>query len=314
MSSRSSINESILNNRKGPLEILSSVGVKLPVSTKPHVDALQERLTKALDRSQRHAELLPHRRPNVGSLEPWITDSGGTLKEAMISYNLQEMVGGGNIGSFNELRIAGSFWNIACPPGELHSKLIHHPYALGKPSLNPRSQIDIRSLSKDIRCIICDNTSRSRCSALNSSPFLSAEKIVNAQTGRVTNHLVLFSIRERGYGLKYTTDNIQSLFNHNVTNSRRHLGERTNRLRKRLIPRQIQLAVIGGNSMLVYDRKRLFTDQIYLSQDPECSGRLENVVKTGYQGMKFYLWAKYIGNHNLNICLDRISDQSTYLW
>ncbi|KAL5500853.1 hypothetical protein ACEPAH_9240 [Sanghuangporus vaninii] len=105
MSSRSATNATILNERDELLEILSSMGVKLPASTNLHVDALQERLTKALDRSQRHAELFQHRRPNVGSFEPWIMGSGKTLKEAMISYNLQERAGGGDIGSFNELRI-----------------------------------------------------------------------------------------------------------------------------------------------------------------------------------------------------------------
>ncbi|KAL5500849.1 hypothetical protein ACEPAH_9236 [Sanghuangporus vaninii] len=250
MSSRSSINESILNYRKGLLEILSSAGVKLPASTNLHVDALQERLTKALDRSQRYAELFQHRRPDIGSFEPWIMGSGKTLKEEMISYNLQEIAGGGDIGSFKELRImlsesigmayelgmASVFvsedserdrliklkvtgvykmdddtpfiaaeYNLGrirdddkegikmlnSPGGHaMYQKLLEVNAARSSegrsrstgttpsypPSLNPCSQIDIGSVSKVIGCIICDNTSRSRCSALNASPFLSAEK------------------------------------------------------------------------------------------------------------------------------------------
>ena len=77
---------------------------------------------------------------------------------------------------------------------------------------------------------------------------------------------------------------------------------------------KMQLNAMDGKTMLIYDRKRSFTGQIHRSKDPESFKRLENVVKAGHLGMKAYLWAKYIGDHNLIICLDRSPDQSSCVW
>lgn len=92
------------NEKNELMEILSSMGVKLPASTLLPADALQQRLALALDRSQHHAEVVgPGKKPKFRDLQRWV-NGRKDLKQAMTSYSLEEMAGKGNEGPFNDLR------------------------------------------------------------------------------------------------------------------------------------------------------------------------------------------------------------------
>lgn len=104
MPSESNSSKDNEQERNEILEILASMGVRLPPSTRLPVDALQERLAKALNRSQRQAELFPRRKPTVGHLKAWAAKPYKTLEDAFTTYNIHEMTMG-SVGSFNELRI-----------------------------------------------------------------------------------------------------------------------------------------------------------------------------------------------------------------
>lgn len=77
---------------------------------------------------------------------------------------------------------------------------------------------------------------------------------------------------------------------------------------------KVQINGPSGQDALVYDRKRTMQKILLRSENPKTFQLLADAVKTGYLGMKTYLWAKKTSPDTLSICLDRQAKREETDW
>ncbi|KAH8112461.1 hypothetical protein DFH11DRAFT_493727 [Phellopilus nigrolimitatus] len=181
--------------------------------------------------------------------------------------------------------------------------------------LGPLSMKDIGSLTKDVGCIVCGAASTSKCSGCQLVSYCG--KV--CQRADWKRHRPACRSLDSGSWLTFTyMSGFTTLINRTSRSSDmpqgRHSSSAPNIHGMDAFIVKVQIAGLGGPSMLIYDRQRSFDATYMRASDPAGFQRLENVVKTGYIGQKVYLWAKRVGEQQLSICLDRKPDQSGISW